>query len=101
MLFHITQHHSSELCPKNAGGSKTLYDPKVEGVKRLAMYGAFHTELSPRPAKCPRFSGSRICWQRPSSAAVAHLGVRLQTDFVRRGRKQETKQQKRKVKHHG
>lgn len=41
MLFHITQHHPPELCPKNAGGSKTLYNPKAEGVKLLAMYGAF------------------------------------------------------------
>jgi hypothetical protein len=41
MLFHITQRHTPELCPKNAGGSKVLYDPKAEGVKLLAMYGAF------------------------------------------------------------
>jgi len=41
MLFHITQHHTPELCPKDEGGSKTLYDPSVEGVKLKAMYGAF------------------------------------------------------------
>lgn len=41
MLFHITQTHNPENCPKNEGGSKTLYDPKVEGVKLRAMYGAF------------------------------------------------------------
>ena len=41
MLFHITQTHTPENCPKEAGGSKTLYDPKVEGVKLRAMYGAF------------------------------------------------------------
>jgi hypothetical protein len=41
MLFHITQHDTPELCPKNTGGSKTLYDPKTQGVKLLAMYGAF------------------------------------------------------------
>jgi hypothetical protein len=41
MLFHITQTHTAELCPKDEGGSKTLYDPKAEGVKLLAMYGAF------------------------------------------------------------
>lgn len=41
MLFHITQHHDPELCPKKAGGSKTLYDPKARGVKLLAIYGAF------------------------------------------------------------
>lgn len=41
MLFHITQHHTPELCPKNAGGSKTLYDPKAKGVMLHAIYGAF------------------------------------------------------------
>ena len=41
MLLHITQTHTAELCPKGEGGSKTLYDPKAEGVKFLAMYGAF------------------------------------------------------------
>jgi hypothetical protein len=41
MLFHITQTHTAELCPKDDGGSKTLYNPKTEGVKLIAMYGAF------------------------------------------------------------
>ncbi len=41
MLFHITQTHSADLCPKDEGGSKTLYDPTVEGLKLHAMYGAF------------------------------------------------------------
>jgi hypothetical protein len=41
MLFHITQTHTPELCPKDSGGSKTLYNAKAEGVKLLAMYGAF------------------------------------------------------------
>lgn len=41
MLFHIAQTHTPELCPRDAGGSKTLYDPKATGVKLLAMYGAF------------------------------------------------------------
>ncbi|MEW6701173.1 MAG: DUF3303 family protein [Bacteroidota bacterium] len=41
MLFHITQTHTPEDCPKDAGGSKTLYDLKVEGAKLRAMYGAF------------------------------------------------------------
>ena len=41
MLFHITQTHSAELCPKDEGGSKVLYNPKAEGAKLLAMYGAF------------------------------------------------------------
>ncbi|MFQ5796317.1 MAG: DUF3303 family protein [Candidatus Bipolaricaulia bacterium] len=41
MLFHITQTHTPETCPKDEGGSKVLYDPNVEGVKLRAMYGAF------------------------------------------------------------
>ncbi len=41
MLFHITQAHSPELCPKDEGGSKVLYNPNAEGVKLRAMYGAF------------------------------------------------------------
>lgn len=41
MLFHITQVHTPENCPKDVGGSKILYDPNVEGVKLRAMYGAF------------------------------------------------------------
>ena len=41
MLFHITQHHTPELCPKDSGGSSTLYDPKAAGVTLLAVYGAF------------------------------------------------------------
>ena len=41
MLFHITQSHTPELCPKDEGGSKALYDPGAEGVSLRAMYGAF------------------------------------------------------------
>lgn len=41
MLFHITQTHPPELCPKDDGGSKTLYNAKAEGVKLLGIYGAF------------------------------------------------------------
>jgi hypothetical protein len=41
MLFHITQSHTPETCPKDEGGSKVLFNPKVEGVKLIAMYGAF------------------------------------------------------------
>lgn len=41
MLFHITQTHSPESCPKNVGGSKVLYNPNAQGVKLRAMYGAF------------------------------------------------------------
>ena len=41
MLFHITQTHTPELCPKDVGGSKTLFNAKAEGVKLVARYGAF------------------------------------------------------------
>ena len=41
MLFHITQTHTADLCPKDEGGSKTLYNPNAEGAKLVAMYGAF------------------------------------------------------------
>ncbi len=41
MFFLITQTHTPELCPKDVGGSKILYNPKAEGVKLRAMYGAF------------------------------------------------------------
>lgn len=41
MLFLITQEHTPESCPKDAGGTKALYNPKAEGVKLKAMYGAF------------------------------------------------------------
>ena len=41
MLFLITQSHTPETCPKDAGGSKILFNPNVEGVELRAMYGAF------------------------------------------------------------
>jgi hypothetical protein len=41
MLYLITQTHTPEQCPKNVGGSKTLYNPKAEGVKLRAVYGAY------------------------------------------------------------
>jgi hypothetical protein len=41
MLFHITQTHDPESCPKGAGGSKVLYNPNAEGLTLRAMYGAF------------------------------------------------------------
>ena len=40
MLFHITQTRAPELYAKDEGGSKTLYNPRAEGVKLLDMYGA-------------------------------------------------------------
>ena len=41
MLFHITQTHAAESCPKDSGGSKTLYDADADGITLRAMYGAF------------------------------------------------------------
>ena len=41
MLFLVTQRHTPEACPKDTGGSKSLYDPKAEGLTIKAMYGAF------------------------------------------------------------
>ena len=41
MLFHVTQTHTPETCPKDEGGSETLFDAGAEGVTLRAMYGAF------------------------------------------------------------
>lgn len=41
MLFHITQTHSPDLCPKDEGGSKTLINTNAEGLTLIATYGAF------------------------------------------------------------
>lgn len=43
MLFHITQTHSPENCPRDEGGPKDLYNPDAEGITLKAMYGA-HAE---------------------------------------------------------
>lgn len=41
MLFHIEQVHSPESCPYGHGGSTSLHDTTVPGVRLLAMYGSF------------------------------------------------------------
>ena len=41
MLFHIEQVHKPENCPYGHGGSGSLHDATVEGVKLVAMYGSF------------------------------------------------------------
>jgi hypothetical protein len=41
MLFHITQSHSPETCPLDAGGSRALYDGDAEGVTVVGVYGAY------------------------------------------------------------
>jgi hypothetical protein len=41
MIFHITQTHRPERCPKDEGGSQTLVAPRTEGVRLLATYASF------------------------------------------------------------
>ena len=41
MLFLIEQVHAPQDCPYGRGGSGSLHDTTVEGVKLVAMYGAF------------------------------------------------------------
>ena len=45
MIFHITQIHTPETCPKDEGGSKILYNPNVEGLTLKGMYGAFSEHI--------------------------------------------------------
>jgi hypothetical protein len=40
VLFHITQVHTPELCPRDHGGSNSLYDDTVSGVRLVGRYGA-------------------------------------------------------------
>ncbi len=40
MLFHVTQVHSPESCPRNEGGSNSLYDATVDGLNLIGRYGA-------------------------------------------------------------
>jgi hypothetical protein len=41
MLFHITQVHVPESCPRDDGGFKTLFNPDVKGLALVKVYGAF------------------------------------------------------------
>ena len=41
MLFHIEQVHRPENCPYGHGGSASLHDATVSGVRLVAMYGSF------------------------------------------------------------
>lgn len=41
MLFLVKQTHTPATCPKEKGGSRTLYNPEAEGAVLKAMYGAF------------------------------------------------------------
>ena len=40
MLFHITQVHTPESCPRDEGGSNSLYEPTVPVVRLVGRYGA-------------------------------------------------------------
>ena len=40
MLFHITQVHTPEHCPKGAGGSNSLFDADAAGVTLVGRYTA-------------------------------------------------------------
>ena len=40
VLFHITQVHSPESCPRDEGGSNSLYNPNVPGIRLIGRYGA-------------------------------------------------------------
>ena len=40
MLFHVTQVHSPESCPRDEGGSNSLYDATVDGLTLIGRYGA-------------------------------------------------------------
>ena len=43
MLFHITQVHTPETCPRDEGGSNTLFDPNVFfATEREQAEYAFH-----------------------------------------------------------
>ncbi len=41
MLFHVEQAHTPETCPYGQGGSRSLHDATVPGVRLVAMYGDF------------------------------------------------------------
>lgn len=40
MLFHITQVHRPESCPIDEGGSNSLFDAEVAGLRLVGRYGA-------------------------------------------------------------
>ncbi len=40
MLFHITQVHTPETCPRDEGGSNSLFNPNAPGIKLIGRYGA-------------------------------------------------------------
>ena len=40
MLFHITQVHTPETCPRDEGGSNSLFNANVPGLKLIGRYGA-------------------------------------------------------------
>jgi hypothetical protein len=43
MLFMITQEHSPETCPIDAGGSEVLFNADADGVTMKGRWGAWAT----------------------------------------------------------
>lgn len=41
MLFHVTQTHTPDKCPKEVGGASTLYNKEAPGVTLKGFYGAY------------------------------------------------------------
>jgi hypothetical protein len=41
MFFHIEQTHAPADCPYGSGGSRSLHDASVAGVRVVGVYGAF------------------------------------------------------------
>ena len=40
VLFHIPQVHTPETCPRDEGGSNSLFNANVPGLKLIGRYGA-------------------------------------------------------------
>jgi hypothetical protein len=69
MLFHIKQSHAPADCPYGKGGSKSLFDESVPGIKLLGYWLAFpaHTTFlvveTDDAAKLQQFlrPGAQVC----------------------------------------
>jgi hypothetical protein len=40
VLFHVTQVHTPDQCPRDEGGSNSLFDTTVPGTRLVGRYGA-------------------------------------------------------------
>ena len=45
MLFMVTQVHTPETCPIDAGGSDVLFDENAEGVSLKGRWGAWTHQI--------------------------------------------------------